>query len=80
MRRRTLVVAVTIWIGAMALPAVSDAGAAITGTVRSKAGQPLAGLVLLWLPGLVAAILAPAAALVVSASLVTLWPIFRRWG
>jgi len=47
MRRRTLVVAVTIWIGAMALPAVSDAGAAITGAVRSKAGQPLAGLVLL---------------------------------
>lgn len=47
MRRRRLVVAVTIWIGAMALPAVSGAGAAITGTVRSKAGQPLAGLVLL---------------------------------
>ena len=47
MRRRALVVAVTIWIGAMALPAVSDAGAVITGTVRSKAGQPLAGLVLL---------------------------------
>jgi hypothetical protein len=47
MRRRTLVLAVTIWIGAMALPAVSDAGAVITGIVRSKAGQPLAGLVLL---------------------------------
>jgi hypothetical protein len=47
MKRRTLVGAVTIWIGAMALPAVSNAGAVITGTVRSKAGQPLAGLVLL---------------------------------
>lgn len=47
MRRRALVVAVTIWIGAVAWPAVSDARAVITGSVRSKAGQPLAGLVLL---------------------------------
>jgi hypothetical protein len=47
MRRRAFVVAVTIWIGVVALPAVSDARSVITGTVKSKAGQPLAGLVLL---------------------------------
>jgi hypothetical protein len=47
MRRRAFVVAVSIVIGAVALPAASEARAVITGTVRSKAGQPLAGLVLL---------------------------------
>jgi hypothetical protein len=47
MRRLAFVVAVTIWIGLVALPVVSDARSVITGTVRNKAGQPLAGLVLL---------------------------------
>jgi Carboxypeptidase regulatory-like domain len=47
MRRRACVVTVTVWIGLVALPVVSDARSVITGTVRSKAGQPLAGLVLL---------------------------------
>ena len=47
MSHRAYAVAVIIWIGAVALPAVSEARAAITGTVGNKAGQPLAGLVLL---------------------------------
>jgi len=47
MRRRAWVVTVPIWIGLVAVPVVSDARSVITGTVRSQAGQPLAGLVLL---------------------------------
>ncbi|HSE96479.1 MAG TPA: carboxypeptidase-like regulatory domain-containing protein [Methylomirabilota bacterium] len=47
MKRRAFVVGVTSWIGAAVLPAVSEARTAIIGIVRSKAGQPLAGLVLL---------------------------------
>lgn len=47
MRHRACVGVLTIWIGVVALPSVSDARSVITGTVRSKAGQPLAGLVLL---------------------------------
>jgi hypothetical protein len=47
MKRRAFVVGVTSWIGVAVLPAVSEARTAITGIVRSKAGQPLAGLVLL---------------------------------
>ena len=47
MSHRAYAVAVIIWIGLVALPVVSEARAAITGTVGNKAGQPLAGLVLL---------------------------------
>jgi hypothetical protein len=47
MRRRALVVVLTIWIGSVVAPPVVEARAVITGTVKSKAGQPLAGLVLL---------------------------------
>jgi Carboxypeptidase regulatory-like domain len=47
MRCHAFVAAAAIWLGVAALPAVSDARSVITGTVRSKAGQPLAGLVLL---------------------------------
>ena len=47
MTRRAWVLAVTVCIGLVGLPALSDARSVITGTVRSKAGQPLAGLVLL---------------------------------
>lgn len=46
MRHRACVGVLTIWIGVAALPGVSDARSVITGTVRSQAGQPLAGLVL----------------------------------
>ena len=47
MRCVAIVLASAIWNGAVALPAVADAQAVITGSVKSKAGQPLAGLVLL---------------------------------
>ena len=40
-------VAVTVWILAGVWPVAADARAVLTGTVKSKAGQPLAGLVLL---------------------------------
>jgi hypothetical protein len=47
MTRRTLLMTGTIWLGLARRPAVSAARTAITGTVRSRAGQPLAGLALL---------------------------------
>jgi hypothetical protein len=47
MTRGALLVAGTIGLGLTGSPAVSAAQTAITGTVRSQAGQPLAGLVLL---------------------------------
>src|SRR5262245_15877903 len=43
---RTLVVAVTVSIVSTALAPSADARAVLTGSVKSKAGQPLAGLVL----------------------------------
>jgi hypothetical protein len=46
MRRRALMVVVTIWIGSVVGLPAAEARAVITGSVKSKAGQPLAGLVL----------------------------------
>jgi hypothetical protein len=46
MMGRTLVMAMTVSIVAAALPPPADARAILTGSVKSKAGQPLAGLVL----------------------------------
>jgi hypothetical protein len=47
MRAGALVLAGVIWSGAVVLPVVANAQAVISGSVKSKAGQPLAGLVLL---------------------------------
>jgi hypothetical protein len=43
---RSMVAAIGIWVTALGLPLAADAAAVITGTVRSKAGGPLGGLVL----------------------------------
>jgi hypothetical protein len=47
MKRLSRAIALTVWILAGAWPVAADARAVLTGTVKSKAGQPLAGLVLL---------------------------------
>jgi hypothetical protein len=47
MKRGLALVAVSVWMGTAAAPWLAAAQAVITGTVKSKAGQPLAGLVLL---------------------------------
>jgi len=47
MMRSAIVVAIAVCVGAPALPSVADARAVLTGTVKSKGGQPLAGLVLI---------------------------------
>jgi hypothetical protein len=47
MTRLSAAVTLAIWLALLAPPSTADAAAVITGTVRSKAGQPLAGLVLL---------------------------------
>jgi hypothetical protein len=47
MRRLSTATAIAIWLTVLAWPPAADSAGVITGTVRSKGGQPLAGLVLL---------------------------------
>ena len=47
MIRLSMAAALGVWLTGLAPAPVADAAAVITGTVRSKAGRPLAGLVLL---------------------------------
>jgi hypothetical protein len=42
-----IVMAIGLWFAVLGCPPVADAATVITGTVRSKTGRPLAGLVLL---------------------------------
>ena len=47
MMRRAIMVALAVCLGAPVHPSVADARVVLTGTVKSKGGQPLAGLVLI---------------------------------
>jgi hypothetical protein len=47
MIRTVLSISLALWLGAFAMPPGADAATVLTGLVRAKSGQPLAGLALL---------------------------------